>query len=365
MERIQISNYSLMIGTSGFVFGSAPLLISSGVAMLAGRDAWISSLLATAIGLLVVRINTYLGGLYPDKTLVEVIKHLLGKRLGVIISIVFIFVALVATSQVTWYVGNFITSTYMPEAPLFPINALFMAAVAIALLYGLEAMFRACEIFFMFLFPFYLISMAMLAPNIEVENLLPILEKGVVPVLKGTVPLMSFTVFPIIYLNMIFPVNLRDVKKAKKAMFMGYLLGMLTAFVGAFMCILVLGSDITANLRFPLFTLTQEINIGVIFTRLEAVILVVWLTTNFISSFFYFYAGVMGLSQLLKLENHKRIVLPLGLILSILSDFIYKNVPYEINWNSFVWPAIVFILGLVLPVLLICIYAIRKSLGAS
>lgn len=312
MNKAKISDYSFMITASGFVFGSAPLLISSGIAAIAGRDAWISSLVATAAGLLVVWTNTYLGGLYPDKTLVEVIILLLGKWLGTIISLFFTFAAIITTSQVIWYVGDFITTTYMPEASAFPINTLFAAAVVIALLYGIEAMCRACEIFFIFLFPLYLLSMAMLAPNIEVNNLVPVLENGIIPVLKGMIPLMGFTILPIIFLNMVYPINLVDVKKGKKAMFNGYLLGMLTAFVGAFMCILVLGASITANLRFPLFVLTQEIDVGVIFTRLEAMILVVWLTTNFISAFFYFYAGVFGFPRYLSLRIIKGSSFPLA-----------------------------------------------------
>ncbi|MGE5677453.1 MAG: GerAB/ArcD/ProY family transporter [Pseudomonadota bacterium] len=365
MNRIKISDYSFMITVSGFVFGSAPLLISSSIAAIAGRDAWISSLLATAAGLFVVWINTYLGGLYPDKTLVEVIILLLGKWLGIAASLFFAFVAIVTASQVIWYVGDFITTTYMPEASSFPINALFVTAVIIALLYGIEAMCRACEIFFMFLFPLYLFSMAMLAPNIEVKNLMPVMENGIIPILKGMIPLMGFTILPVIFLNMVFPVNLIDIKKGKKAMFNGYLLGMLTAFVGTFMSILVLGASITANLRFPLFTLTKEINVGVIFTRLEAMILVVWLTTNFISAFFYFYAGAFGLAQILKLKDYKRIVIPLGFVIVVLSDFIYKNVPYEINWDSYVWPSVVFAFGFILPIFLICIYTIKKWLGVN
>lgn len=365
MNKIKISDYSFMITVSGFVFGSAPLLISSSIAAIAGRDAWISSLLATAAGLFIVWLNTYLGGLYPDKTLVEVIILLLGKWLGLAASLFFAFVGIITTSQVIWYVGDFITTTYMPEASAFPINALFVTAAVIALLYGIEAMCRACEIFFIFLFPLYLLSMAMLAPNIEVNNLLPVMENGISPILKGIIPLMSFTILPVIFLNMVYPVNLADIKKGKKAMFKGYLLGMLTAFVGTFMSILVLGASITSNLRFPLFILTQEINVGIIFTRLEAMILVVWLTTNFISTFFYFYAGAFGLAQVLKLKDYKRIVIPLGLIIVVLSDFIYKNVPYEINWDSYVWPSVVFTLGFILPVLLICVSTIKRWLGGK
>lgn len=360
MKAIKISNYQLMITVSGFVFGSAPLLISSSVAAQAGKDAWLSVIVATILGLLFVWVNTYLGGLYPEKTVIDVFSLLLGKWFGKIVSIYFIFIAFLTSVQIVWYVGDFITTTYMPEQSAYPINILFVAALVIAMLYGLEALVRAIEIFIVALLPFFLISMLMLIPNIKGENLLPVFENGIVPVLKGTIPLLSLTTFPIIFLNMVYPVNLVNVKEAKKSLLKGYLLGMFTAFIGVLMCILVLGGTLTANLRYPLFTITQEINIGVVFSRLEAVAVAVWLTTKFISVFFYFYAGTLGLSQIFKLTSHRILIIPLGLIVVVFSDFIYDNVPYQINWDTYVWIPFSFTVGVILPALLLFIAFVKK-----
>ncbi len=363
MSKIKITGSQFAITTSGFVFGSAPLLISSSVAVYAGQDAWLSAIFSTIIGLSIIWINTSLGGLYPDKTFIEVICLLLGKWLGKTVSITFIFVTFVTAIQVTWYVGDFITTTYLPEISTYPINILFLAVLAIAMIYGLEAMCRACTVFFILIFPIYVLSLAMLIPNMHVTNLLPVFEKGISPVLKGIIPLLSFTTFPTIVLNMVYPSNIENLKKAKKSMFYGYLLGMIIASIGILMCILVLGSNFTANSRFPLFILTQEINVGTIFSRLEAVVIAVWLTTNFISTFFYFYAGTLGLSQLLKLNDYKKLVLPLVLIMAVFSRFIYKNVPYEISWDTYVWAPVAFTAGFVLPVVLLLIYGVKKWLG--
>jgi len=361
MNKIIISNRQFSFLISGYMFGSAPLLLSTGPAALAGPDAWISAVITTIAGLLVIRLNSYLGGLYPDKTLVEVIQIVLGKWIGSFISVCFIFLTLVTATQVIWYVGDFFTTVYAPEISSYPVNILFIIVLAIALLYGLEAVCRATEIFFFIGFPLLIGSMLMLLPNVKTDNLLPILENGIIPVLKGAVPLMSFTVLPLIILNMVFPINTGNLRDAKKSMLQGYLLGAITTFVGVIMCILVLGSSITANLRFPLFTLTKEINVGNIFSRVEAIIVFVWLVTNFISVFFYLYAGIVGLSQLIKLKDHKKIILPILLIVSVYSGCIYENVPYEIFWDSYVWPPFIFTFGFILPLILIIVTAIKKQ----
>ena len=74
MNKIIISSRQFGLLLSGFMFGSAPLLISSSVAALAGPDSWISIIIATIVGLLVVWINGILGELHPGKTLLEVMQ---------------------------------------------------------------------------------------------------------------------------------------------------------------------------------------------------------------------------------------------------------------------------------------------------
>lgn len=362
MNKIKISDHQLMIATSGFAFGTAPMLLTSIVTTFAKQDAWVSAIFATIIGLLFIWLYTYLGSLYPDKTFVEIIQLLLGKWLGGFVSLNFILLSFIAPAQVIWYVGNFITTNYLFVTPLYAIHLLYLIVVAIALLYGLEAMFRTIEVLFSFAFPLYIISMLFLIPNFRVDNLFPIMEKGIFPVLKGTVPILSLSVCPLIFLNMIYPVNINDINKARSAIFKGYLLGLATAFVSVLICILVLGSSITGNSRFPLFIATREIDIGIIFTRVEAIVALVWLIVTFISTFFYLYGGIIGLSQILKLKDYKRIVLPVCLIILVISGFIYKNAPYEINWDTYVWPPYIFTFSVILPIVLLIISGLRKPM---
>jgi len=360
MDNIRITSHQLIAITATFVCGASTLIISSSATSLAKQDAWISVIVAMMVGLIVIWINTYLGGLYPDKTYVEIIQLLLGKWLGGFVAANFILMCFIGAPEFIWYVGDFFTINYFSNTSPYIINILFSISVVIALLYGIEVIARASEVFYYVIVVMYILSMLFVAPNMEINNIFPVLEGGVIPVLKGSLPLLSFTVFPIILLNMIYPVNVRDIKDAKKSIFKGFLVGMLIIFVSVLMCNLVMGSTITADSRYPVFLLTKEIDVGIILARLEALIVVVWLLTIFNNTVFYFYAGILGLAQLLKLKDHKKIVLPLGLIMIILSDFIYEDVMYEIKWDTEVWIPYIASFGLVLPVLLLIVFFIKK-----
>lgn len=349
-----------MILSSGFAFGSVPLMIPSSIAELAGPDTWLSILFGTAIGFPFIWIYAKLGELNPNKTFVEIIRLYFGKWAGGFVAAFFIFSALVAADQVTWYIGDFIHSEFVSELPVLPLNTFFVAVLVFALWCGVETMYRTTELLFAFLFPFIIIAILLLIPNMKPENLLPVMEKGVIPVLKGSIPFLSNCVLPLVFLNMVYPVCFENVKEAKKALFKGYLLGALTNLSTVTTCVLVLGSNLIANIRFPMYVTNKEIDVFVIFSRIEAITFSIWLGVSVIAAFSYAYAGIFGLAQLLKIKNYKNIILPIGLLLTLYSPFIYKNTAYEIKWDSTTWPQITFTLGFILPIILLILSVIKK-----
>lgn len=63
-----------------------------------------------------------------------------------------------------------------------------------------------------------------------------------------------------------------------------------------------------------------------------------------------------GLAELLGLKDHKKIILPVGLILPAMSMVVHPNISYGMNWILLgAVPAMV-VLGLLLPVLLLIIF---------
>lgn len=362
MNRIIISNRQLLLITSVFVVGASPLIVPTLVASVAGRDSWLSVIFAAIVGLLVVWVNIYLAQLHPGKTFVEFTQQLLGKWMGGFLSISLIVIELLAGTDVIWYVGDFFTTVYMTGISKYQINILFIAVLAIALLYGLEAVARAREVLFILVFPLYIIAALLLVPEYKFDNLFPIMENGVTSVVVGMFPLMNNAVFPIICLSMIFTTNIKDIKIAKKSIYKGYFLGMFELFIGMIMCVLVVGGALTGKLRYSPFIITKEIDVGVIFSRLEALIVIVWLVVSFFATFIYIYAGVLGLSQVLKLKNYKKIVIPVLLIVTVYSGIVYKDVPYQLNWDKVVRTPAAIAFGFVLPTVLLVISLVRKKL---
>jgi len=362
MQRTKITNHQLYSLTANGAFGGSVIVIASAMAAIAKQDAWISALLTPVIGMPVVWIYWYLGSQYPGSTFVEIIKKIFGRWIGTIAAASYVFLCLTSACRQPWYLSNFITTQVMPETPPYVINLMFVTAVVIAVLYGIETIAHASELYIRFVLFLAVLTTLLVSPNIKFENLQPVLENGMIPIFKGAYVLSCFIVFPIITMMMVYPANTDHNSEAKKSLFKGFLWAGFITFITILMSTLILGSKITASSQYPTYLLAKEISLGTIFTRLEFIVAGTWIVTHFMIGLLFFYAGATGLSQLIGLKDHKRIVIPLGLITLVMSEVIFPDVIYQANWTKHVWLPYITTHGLILPLLLFLVDLIKKRM---
>jgi spore germination protein KB len=362
MQRTKITNHQLYSLTANGAFGGSVIVIASTMAAIAKQDAWISALLTPLIGMPVVWIYWYLGSQYPELTFVEIMKKIFGRWIGTIAAASYVFLCLTTACHLPWDVTNFLRTQAMPETPQYVISLVFVTAVVIAVLYGIETIARASEIFIRFVLILAVLTTLLVSPNIKFENLQPVLENGMIPIFKGSYALSCFTVFPVITMMMIYPANTEKIQEAKKSLFKGFLWAGFFTFITILMSTLILGSKITASSQYPTYLLAKEISLGNIFTRLESIVAYTWTITQFTIGLLFFYAGATGLSQLIGLKDHKRIVIPLGLITLVMSEVVFPDVIYQESWDNLVWLPYITTHGLILPLLLLLVHLIKKRM---
>lgn len=360
MEKFKLTTHQLFAMTANYTCGTSIIIVSASLAGIAKQDAWISAMTTPIFGLFFIWLYYSIGKEYQNKTYIDIIYSVFGKWIGSIISIGFVFICLLDVPQITWYVGSFMTSQYLITTPKYIIYVVIIIALAIALLYGIETIARSSEIFIYIVTLMLIFTFIMASPNAKIENLMPILENGMLPVLKGSLLLVSYTTWPIIIFNMVQQINISDGKSTFKPLIYGYLLGSIIIFLCTLMSILVLGSIISSRYQYPVYLLAKEINIGTFFTRLEAIITGAWIITLFFKILMYFYAGIIGLSQLLGIKEYRKIVLPLSLILLVYSDVVYTDSIYEAEWDSSTWILFIATFAVILPIVILIITKIKK-----
>lgn len=359
-EGEKISARQFMIFVLMFTVGGNILVTPSLLATSVKQDAWIAAILGMILSVLLIWLYGSLGSRFPTKTLVEYSEEILGKWIGKVISLLFLSYFLILAAIILREIGDFMVIQVMPETPMTAFHVVFLLLVIAATRMGLEPVARAAEIFLPWVVILYLIVILFVAPQLKIENIQPIFEHGPKSIFAATYPFFGLVFLELYILLMLFPsVNRRT--KTKKAYFLGTFFGGILILIIILFSILVIGPEQVERQVYPSYVLAKKINVADFFQRLEVVVAGSWFLTLFFKLTICFYATALGLSQMLKFEDYRFLTYPLGLILLPLSLIFAKN-KIHLNWiGANVWPAYTLFIGLVFPLLLLAIAAIRKK----
>ncbi|WP_301169973.1 GerAB/ArcD/ProY family transporter [Brevibacillus nitrificans] len=360
LEDVKISSRQLTIMTILYILGSAILIMPGPLATVAKRDAWIAAILAMMIGLLGIKLIHALGRRFPKLTLMAYTELLLGKWLGKVVILVFILAFPYLIACLTLYnIGDFLTTQMMPETPIEAIYVVIMIVVVAGARLGLETMARSSEIFFPWVLLLFGILVLFVVPNAKLDNILPVLEDGVKPVIRAALPFAGFPFMEGVITLMIYPMINRGENNGK-SLIIGMLIGGFALIATTALCILVLGADQTARLTFPSYGLAKKISVGQFLERIEAVLAVIWMTTIVFRLTFLFYVSAVGIAHVFGLREYRFLLMPLAICNIVFALILVPNsaASYEVIP---VWGAYAPFFGILFPLFLLILAKFRKK----
>ncbi len=360
LENGKIGARQFMILVILFTVGTSILLAPSLLVTEAKQDAWIAGILGVGVGLLSVWLYNTLGNLFPNKTLVEYSEGILGKWIGKAISLLFFSFTFTLTALVLRNIGDFMTIKILPETPIESLHIIFLFIVIMGTRLGLEVLARSAEILFPWFILLFLLLVFFLFPQIKFENIQPILEEGIKPVLGSAIPFIEFPFLELVIFLMIFPYVNRT-KEAGKAFLVGTTIGGIILIILTGLVTLVLGTDITSMDMYPTYEIAKKINLGDFLQRIEAIVAVMWFISIYFKLTICFYTSVLALGQTFKLKDYRSLTLPLGMILIVYSLVVSPNIVYNITVTPKVMVPHGLIVGFFLPLLLLGVASFRKK----
>lgn len=324
MEKAKISAYQLLVLIFLFEIGSAILVP---LAIEAKQDAWLAILIGLAGGCCLFWVYHSLYSYYPDIPLTEYMQRILGNVLGKVLAFFYILYFMYIAARVLRDFGEMIIIVFYPETPLFVMNLLMVLVVVYTIRKGIEVIARTGEILFiiMMLVGISGIVLIIISGIIEISNLEPLLEEGLMPVIKTAFTQTLFFPFgEVIVFAMILP-YLNQATKAMKTMLLGLTLsGLIIALIMA-MNISVLGVSLITRSHFPLLSTIQTIEFAGFLQRLDITFMLTTVVGGFMKISLFFYACLAGTANLFNIKNSAQLAYPLGLLLLVLSIIIASN----------------------------------------
>ncbi|KAA9030667.1 GerAB/ArcD/ProY family transporter [Niallia endozanthoxylica] len=360
LENEKISVHQFRVLVTFFTIGTSILVYPAILAKYAKQDAWLVVIISMSLGLAVLWMFSRIAQLFPNMNIAQMNEKVFGKWLGKLFTVFMVWNAFLASGELLHYSGVFFRINLMPEIPIEVLHIMTALLLVMAVRIGLETFSRAAEIFWV-LFIFLFLVMFFVIPEIKFEHIQPVLENGLKPLLYPTLILLSFSTFNAIYLLMIFPAHVSNPQKAQKAFYIGLIIGGIITFITTILAILVLGAELTARLRFPVYLLAQKINVGEFVKRIEVIVATMWFIAVYFKMILYFYACCLGIGQILNLKSYRPIVLPMGMILTAFASMMFPNVVEQQQWDVRGTLILSNIAGGFLPLLVLIVGYIRSK----
>ena len=215
MKNNKINSLQLGVIIFFFLFASLVGIGINSVTSLAGRDSFISIIIAYIIGLIPLIIFIYL--FHQDKNIIELINNTFGKTIGMIINIILLIPIIIISACSLNSISNFLVSQFLSDTPIY----IIYIAISIVILYGVykgfEAVSRTALMLSIISILFLIISIIGLIPNIEIDNFLPLFEHGIKKDIYASLIFVISNITPLYILLFISKENITNKEKINKS----------------------------------------------------------------------------------------------------------------------------------------------------
>lgn len=356
--RISVRQVTVLMFLS--LIGDMLLIYPTIITHIAQQDAWISSILSIPLGLVIIYVLIRVHELYPNLSLIEAIRKILGPVFGSIVSCWYLFYFFMGTALNAREVGDFLSTQLFEETPLSVLLAMEVSLLVLTALAGIEAFSRVSEI----LLPVYVLIFCglilALLPQIQLSNVRPVLENGLAPVAKGMVPGAGMPFASMSIMLMVFPfVNKRG--HFKRDMLLASLIGGVLITLFLLLSLLIIGPFVTNYSPYISSALTTKINELNYITRIESLVSLTWALAAFFKGVIFFYAFTFGTTQLFRISNIRPFVIPAGGLVFGMTILITPNVFYYVRTLVYPMSTWHYTNGLIIPLVLWGVYLCKQK----
>jgi len=363
-RKEQISALQGAMLVVNIVLPTSILFLPAIAAAQARQDAWLSPVVATAVGMGLAWIYTALAGRFPGKSLIRLAPEAAGWLPGKLVGVLYLWWWLHLNAIIIREFAEFMTTAVAPTTPISVFVLVTLAVCAYAVRHGIEVLGRANEIILMIMIISLLTLMLLVTNKMQLTNLMPFLGDGMGPVLKGAFSPTSWMGEVVTALMIIFPF-LAKPKQARPVAMGGLAVTGVVLTLTTFTILAALGSHLTITSKFPTVIVARIIELGSFAERMEPIFLAIWVSGNFVKISIFYYAFCQGTAQLFGLEDYRPLVLPALTVLAPLAILLFDDSAQLSRYLARSWPPyaiLVFELGL--PVLLLMV-ALMRGAGAK
>jgi len=329
----------------------------AGIIKEAGADAWLSGVVAAAVGLLIGGLWVWLASFWPGCGLFELPVAAAGPFFGSLINVLLIVWTLIILTGSSWVGADAILTAFLPETPRVVLCASIIVPAACAARCRLEVLARLSQLAFWLIVTLSLLMVPLSIPQIDLNRLGPVLANGMSPVVGGA-SVLSGIMSESLALVALLP-RIRGAARPGRLMAAVCLVAGAALVALVVWTTLILGPQLPARFQYPVLRLAHVISIGDILERLDALMIALWVVGEVAKVAFWLWLLCTGIAHLFRLPEHRSLVWPASLIVLV------GTMAYVENWAQYTpslmgWTAIFApLVGIILPISLLVATLLR------
>ncbi|HPD01133.1 MAG TPA: endospore germination permease [Acetivibrio sp.] len=329
-------------------------------AQTAQEAAWLAPIVAAVILFLNVLVWNRIYKKYKNDSLMHIYSDIAGKFIGKLLSIIyFLWATLLVCVYVMYFAVRLVGSIYPDTNPsIFIISILVL--VVYLLRYGLVTLARLNEIVFPMFAVTFLIIFIMLMPYLQVIFLGPVTYKSILPVINagiGISGLSSYYTFLFVLGDKIN--NKESIKKIGIQTTIFILVNQILLIV------MTLGSfsySVIKRSQLPLLLAVKQISLFNTLEKIESVIVAGWVFSDFVLICFFSIIALKILKSLFGLSDERHLAKIFMVLIFFLSLYLSSTIFELERLSSYVLIPGDFILGFIVPVIMLAVGKIRKKI---
>lgn len=310
----------VIIQTVTTFFGISVSILKEG----AGVNAWLSALISYIIGIIPLLMIIYISNYEKEKKLNEKITKLFGPKLGFIINQIFNLFLLSLGITLLYNINNFILSQFLYRTPFIISCSLLIILIIYNTNKGINVITKVALILLIFNIGLYTINILALIQHIELSNFMPVLKEHTNNILPTSIKIASINYLPLLTILNIPKNNLTTPKKYTKTIIIAYIIGAIISLGLVITTFGVLGINLVNAFEYSEYIVLRKIKLLGFLERIENIISLQWITGSYIYLTIIMYTISKSI-PLKSIKSHKWINLIIGIILILLTIFIFKD----------------------------------------
>ncbi|WP_341347612.1 endospore germination permease [Paenibacillus sp. FSL H3-0469] len=318
--KISVTQLAFLVFPS--ILATAILSVPGITMHYAGHDMWLSPILGSLVGVTVIGISLGLNRLYPGKTIMQSSLLIAGWLPGKLIGLGFLLYLPHLNGLIILEYGEFILNNALPKTPLLVIISSMVIVCAINVRLGIEVVSRTAQVFVTLLVVMLCLIFVLLTGELRPAELLPFMENGFVPIVKGAVaPSAWFSEY--IVLAFLLP-YVNSKKHLTRTMLVSLVVTTAAMSLTNLFCLLLMG-DLTDSFAYPVMIAARYITIADFLQHIEALIIAIWIFGIFVKISVFLYIFAASAAEWFGLDDYKPLVIPLAFLSIVFSYWVVSG----------------------------------------